>query len=89
MSRADSGLAHRLATLPLRSKFETRGLVLYVVLGAIVVTFTHAVEEGFPGGKALLREFQKSGAWPASLHQQALWDGRDPMLRRRRLRCMS
>jgi predicted membrane channel-forming protein YqfA (hemolysin III family) len=58
--------------LLLRSKFETRGLVLYVVLGAIVVTFTHAVKEGFPGGEALLWEFQKSGACLACPHQQAL-----------------
>ena len=53
------------------SKFETRGLVLYVVLGAIVVTFTHAVKEGFPGGEALLWEFQKSGACLACLRQHA------------------
>ena len=34
---------------------------MYVVLGTIVVTFTHAVKAGFPGGEALLWEFQKSG----------------------------
>ena len=57
----------RFASLVRCSKFETRGLLLYVVLGAIVVTFTHAVKEGFPGGEALLWEFQKSGAQPAPL----------------------
>ena len=41
---------------------------MYVVLGAIVVTFTHAVKDGFPGGEALLWEFQKSGATPLCLH---------------------
>ena len=46
----------------LARKFETRGLVLYVVLGTIVLTFTHAVKVGYPGGEALLWEFKKSGA---------------------------
>ena len=46
----------------LARKFETRGLVLYVVLGTIVLTFTHAVKVGYPGGEALLTEFKKSGA---------------------------
>ena len=46
----------------LARKFETRGLVLYVVLGTIVLTFTNAVRVGYPGGAALLSEFKKSGA---------------------------
>ena len=46
----------------LARKFETRGLVLYVVLGTIVLTFTHAVKVGYPGGEALLTEFKRSGA---------------------------
>jgi len=54
-------LTRSAARLRRRSKFETRGLLLYVVLGAIVVAFTHAVKEGYPGGEALLWEFQKSG----------------------------
>ncbi len=43
-------------------RFETRGLVLYVALGCCVVAFAHAVRDGYAGGGALLREFQKSGA---------------------------
>ena len=46
----------------LARRFETAGLLLYVCLGCTVVSFTHAVTEGFPGGVSLLREFQKSGA---------------------------
>lgn len=43
-------------------RFETAGLLLYVALGCVVVAFTHAVKDGYPGGAALLWEFQKSGA---------------------------
>ena len=68
MGCADWGPCTWLASLAHCSKFETRGLLLYVVLGAIVVTFTHAVKDGFPGGEALLWEFQKSGATPLCLH---------------------
>jgi len=46
----------------LARRFETAGLLLYVCLGSTVVSFTHAVTDGFAGGTALLREFQKSGA---------------------------
>lgn len=46
----------------LARRFETAGLLLYVCLGCTVISFTHAVTEGFPGGGALLMEFVKSGA---------------------------
>lgn len=55
-------LAGAAAKFFLARKFETRGLVLYVVLGTIVLTFTHAVKIGYSGGAALLYEFEKSGA---------------------------
>jgi hemolysin III len=42
-------------------KFETAGLALYVALGCTVVSFTHAVKEGFAGGNDLLWELKKSG----------------------------
>jgi len=48
--------------LVLARRFETAGLALYVCLGCTVVSFTHAVTDGFEGGAALLFEFQKSGA---------------------------
>ena len=57
----------------LARKFETRGLVLYVVLGTCVLAFTGAVRVGYPGGQALLTEFKKSGTpsdFPASLRMR-------------------
>lgn len=48
--------------LILARRFETPGLVLYVALGCAVVSFTHAVKDGYAGGWRLLLEFAKSGA---------------------------
>jgi hemolysin III len=36
-------------------------LALYVVLGCCVLSFSHAVLAGYPGGGLLLRELAKSG----------------------------
>ena len=46
----------------LARRFETPGLLLYVALGSTVVSFTHAVTDGFASGRALLNQFQYSGA---------------------------
>jgi hemolysin III len=46
----------------LARRFETPGLVLYVILGCAVVSFTHAVIDGYAGGWRLMLEFAKSGA---------------------------
>ena len=48
--------------LVLARRFETPGLILYVALGCAVVSFTHAVLDGFAGRWRLLLEFLKSGA---------------------------
>jgi hypothetical protein len=51
-----------LLKLVLARRFETPGLILYVALGCAVVSFTHAVLDGFAGHWGLLLEFLKSGA---------------------------
>ena len=51
-----------LLKLVLARRFETPGLILYVALGCAVVSFTHAVLDGFAGHWRLLLEFLKSGA---------------------------
>ena len=42
-------------------KFETAGLVMYVALGCIAMSFSHAVHDGYRGGSALMWELKKSG----------------------------